>query len=276
MFTPTVYLVGAGPGDPELLTQRAVRLLAQADVVLFDELVSPSVQALIAAHAEKIPVGKRARQAKCTEPSTHAQAQAHIHMQLLSHAQTGKKVVRLKGGDPLMFGRAGEEMAFLKAHGVHVEIVCGVTAALAAAASLGVSLTHRDWASGVLFITGHRQYMASSHEPHDVHEAHQPNDPDWPFLAQAVVRLRLTLVIYMGRHHERAIAQSLAQYCPPDTPVARVEAASTPQERQTCLRLDQWAQSTFTSHHSQGLDVPQNLPCLWIVGPALHAALPRP
>jgi uroporphyrin-III C-methyltransferase len=143
--------------------------------------------------------------------------------------------------------------------------VCGITAALAAAASLGVSLTHRDWASGVLFITGHRQ--------HTLDPSNATEEPDWQVLAQAVHRLRLTLVIYMGRHHEHTIASHLARYLPADTPVACVLAASTPKEEQKWLRLDEWAADTqYPPTEKVSPSFAHQLPGLWIVGDALRAA----
>ena len=144
-----VYLVGAGPGDPELLTVRAVRILQTADIVLHDALVSEAVLALVAPRAEVIHIGKRAGKKLLT--------QAEINAVLVHYARTGKTVVRLKGGDPLIFGRAGEEMDALREAGVEFEVVPGISASMAAAAAAGVSLTDRRFAAQVMFITAHRE-----------------------------------------------------------------------------------------------------------------------
>src|SRR5436305_740646 len=147
-MTGFVSLVGAGPGDPSLLTRAAVQRLRRADLVLYDALVSPESLA-IARRARRFPVGKRAGR-----PSM---SQETIHTLMIRAARRGLRVVRLKGGDPFVFGRGGEEAAALRAAGVSYEIVPGVTAALGAAACAGIPLTHRDYASGVAFITGHEQ-----------------------------------------------------------------------------------------------------------------------
>ncbi len=196
-----VYLVGAGPGDPELLTLRAARLLASADVVAYDELVSEEILAM-AGRAERIPVGRRASGVRYHDD--------RIHPLVIERARAGQRVVRLKGGDPFVFGRGGEEAAALAEHGLSFEIVPGISAALGAAASTGIPLTHREVATSVTFATAHR---VDDQGLEDV-PAHG------------------TVVIYMGlsRIAETA-ARLVAGGRPPSTPVALIERATTPAER---------------------------------------------
>lgn len=195
-----VYLVGAGPGAPDLLTLRAARLLAQADIVFHDALVHPDTLAL-AAHAEKIAVGKRC--------GKHSTAQQFIHKRLADAACRYRVVVRLKGGDPMLFGRAHEEISFLKSKNIRVEVVPGVTAALAASAELGVSLTRRGLARSVTFVTP----RVGAGEP----------DSNW---ARAAAHAD-TAAIYMGAGEGPEIAAALISAGkPPSTPVAIVESAS--------------------------------------------------
>ena len=196
-----VWLVGAGPGDPELLTLKAVRVIGQADVLLVDDLVDRRVLAHARPGARIVEVGKRAG---C--PST---PQAFIERLLVHEALSGHRVVRLKGGDPCLFGRAGEEIEAARAAGLEVEVVPGITAALGAAADLGLSLTDRRLSQGVVFVTGHARPGGE--------------DPDWAALA----RSRLTLVVYMGTQRAGVIARELlAGGLPPTTPVAIVRGAT--------------------------------------------------
>ncbi|KZC17132.1 sirohydrochlorin ferrochelatase [Rhodanobacter sp. FW510-R12] len=202
----SVVLVGAGPGDPGLLTLRALRALNEADVILHDRLVSPEVLELARRDAERIEVGKQA--------GHHHTTQDGIHALLLRHARAGKRVVRLKGGDPFVFGRGGEELEFLRAHDIPYEVVPGITAAVACAAHAGVPLTHRDHAQSVRFVTAHCQ---SSHD-----------SLDWAALAQE----RQTLAVYMGvaglgELQARLIGHGRA----PSTPFALVENGSRPEQR---------------------------------------------
>ncbi len=213
----SVTLVGAGPGDPELLTLKAVRAIAGATVILVDDLVSDAVLAHASPEARIIYVGKRGG---CTSTS-----QAYIEQLMLSECQQGQTVVRLKGGDPMMFGRAGEEIAVLTAAGIPCTVVSGITASLAAAAGQGISLTHRNHAHGVVFITGHVA-------PHG-------STLDWTALGLALQQLKLTLVVYMGARHADLIQQGLQVHCAAATPVSLVQHASTEQERHVLTRLDQ-------------------------------------
>lgn len=200
-----VYLVGGGPGDPELLTLKGARLLATADAVVYDNLVGAGVLAQARESAEKIYVGKK--------KGDHTLPQIDINRLLVALAGQGKQVVRLKGGDPFIFGRGGEEIEALNAAGIPWEVVPGVTAASAAAASLATPLTHRDHAQSCVFVTGHLK------DPH----CH----PDWPALA----RPGQTLVFYMGLTCLREIAAELiAHGMPADTPAACVRQASLPSE----------------------------------------------
>jgi uroporphyrin-III C-methyltransferase len=196
-----VLLVGAGPGDPELLTLKAVRAIAQADVLLVDDLVDRRVLAHARPGARIVEVGKRGG---C--PST---PQAFIERLLVHEARAGRRVVRLKGGDPMIFGRAGEELDALRAAGLEAEVVPGISAALGAAASLRLSLTDRRHAPGVAFVTGHAQPGGE--------------EPDWAALA----RSGLTLVVYMGLRRAAAVARALrAGGLAADTPVVVVRRAT--------------------------------------------------
>lgn len=210
-----VVLVGAGPGDPELLTVKAVRALGAADVVLHDDLVSDGVLAFAAPGAELVPVGKRAGRPSCR--------QQDIDALMVRLAREGRRVVRLKSGDPMVFGRAGEEIACLRAAGIAVEVIPGVTAGLAAAAALQVSLTHRDCAHSVRFVTGHGCNGAL------------PDGVDWHGLADP----ETTLVLYMaGRTGAAAAARLIAEGLAPETPAAVIAAISHQDERRWAGKLD--------------------------------------
>ncbi len=213
-----VTLVGAGPGDAELLTLKAVRALQAADVILFDDLVSDEVLELARREAKRMLVGKRAGRVSCR--------QEDINATMLQLARAGKHVVRLKSGDPAIFGRAGEEIAFLEKAGIHVDTVPGITAASAMAARLGTSLTHRDHAQTVRFVTGHSRH------------GDLPGDLDWQELAGP----RSTTVFYMGGRMARRIrSRLLAAGMNAATPVAVVSAISRYDEERWIGRLDDLA-----------------------------------
>jgi uroporphyrin-III C-methyltransferase len=201
-----VFLVGAGPGDPELLTLKAVRALGEADVVLYDALVDAAVLAHAHPDARRIHVGKRG--------GCESTPQAFIERLMVQEALAGRVVVRLKGGDPFVFGRGGEEVRALRAEGIAVEVVPGITSGVAAPARLGVSVTDRDASQGVVFVTGHARDGGKA--------------PDW----DALSRCGLTLVVYMGLANARTIADALQRGgLAASTPAAVVHAACTAAER---------------------------------------------
>ncbi|GAB4522853.1 MAG: siroheme synthase CysG [Amphiplicatus sp.] len=202
-----VHIVGAGPGDPELLTLRALRLLQEADVVLYDRLVGADVLALARRDAERVYVGKA--------KSNHALPQSEIEALLVRFAREGKRVVRLKGGDPFVFGRGGEELDALRAAGVSAFVTPGITAATGCAAAVSMPLTHRDHSQAVTFVTGHAK---GDGEP----------DLDW----EALARLGHTLVVYMGVGKAGQIADNLIRAGrAPAKPVAVVENGARPDQR---------------------------------------------
>lgn len=201
-----VTLVGAGPGDPELLTLKAVKALRAAQIVLHDSLVDAAVFEHVPRTAHRIAVGKRA--------GRHSMSQRAIIELMLRLARGGHPVLRLKGGDPFIFGRGGEEMQFLAEHGVPFEVVPGVTSASGASTYGGIPLTHRDYAQACVFVTGHRKHGAC--------------DLDWPMLA----RRNQTVVVYMGVGQLAEICERLkAHGLPGDWPAAAVERATTRKQR---------------------------------------------
>jgi uroporphyrin-III C-methyltransferase len=224
---PWCALVGAGPGDPELLTLKALRTLRRASVLLVDDLVSPAIVKLALAGRRSAPrvvhVGKRG--------GCRSTPQAFIEKLMLHEALAGERVVRVKGGDPFIFGRGGEEAAALRAHGVTVEVVNGITAGLAAATGIGVPLTHRDHAQGVMLVTGHAREGGRA--------------PDWAVLGAAAAQ-GLTLVVYMGMARLVDLQAGLLQALPARTPVAVVQHASLPTQRHAVGRLDGLAQMVAT------------------------------
>jgi uroporphyrin-III C-methyltransferase len=211
-----VYLVGAGPGDPELLTLKAVKAIAAADVLLVDDLVNPAILEHASPDARIVPVGKRG--------GCRSTSQEFIERLMVSEARAGKRVVRLKGGDPFIFGRGGEERAHLMAEGIEVDVINGISSGLAAPAAIGVPLTHRDWSSGAIFVTGHERGD----------EAGSARTPDWALLGQT----GLTLVIYMGVARCRQIqAALLAGGKSGSTPVAVIQSATGSAQTQLITTL---------------------------------------
>lgn len=232
-MTGKVYLIGAGPGDPDLLTMKAHRLLTAADVVLYDRLVGEQIIAMIPETAEKLYVGKA--------KSLHSLPQEEINALLAVKAKEGKVVVRLKGGDPFIFGRGGEELEELVMEGVPFEVVPGVTAAAGCAAYAGIPLTHRDYAQSVRFLTGHLK-DGTTELPWDelVHPAQ-------------------TLVIYMGLTGLESISQSLIRFgMRPSMPVAIVEKGTAKDQRVFT--------STMKDIHQVALDNEVKSPALLIIG----------
>lgn len=202
----TVYLVGAGPGDPELLTLRAARLIGEADVIVYDHLVAPAILDMAAPTAERIYAGK--------ERGDHTLPQEELNLLLVRLAQAGKRVLRLKGGDPYIFGRGGEEVETLHAHGIPFEVVPGITAAAGVASYAGIPLTHRNFSQSCVFVTGNLKDGSMN--------------LDWEGLA----RRRQTVVIYMGLHGLPTLCDKLVEHgLPSDWPAAIVQQGTTPGQR---------------------------------------------
>ena len=215
-------LVGAGPGDPELLTIKAVKAIQAATVLLVDDLVSEEILAAYARPGARIiHVGKRG--------GCKSTPQAFIERLMITAVREGETVVRLKGGDPFIFGRGGEEVEHLREEGIEVKVLNGITAGLAAVTALGVPLTHRDHAQGVVFVTGHAKtgHAAAEHPT------------DWRQLAATARDARLTLVIYMGVSGVAHIQEQLLHGLPGETPVAVIQHASLPQQRHVATTLAQ-------------------------------------
>ena len=205
-----VFLIGAGPGDPDLITLKAVKALQTAEVILIDDLVNRALLAH-APHARIVEVGKRGG---CKSTPQH-----FINRMMIALATQGQTVVRLKGGDPFLFGRGGEEMQALRQAGVSVEIVPGITSGIAAPASIGIPVTHREFTHGVTFVTGHTQ---------------NGEKPDW----QALVAGGTTLVIYMGMKYLSAIVTDLLEAgMASDLPAAAIQQGTTQQQRQVISTL---------------------------------------
>ncbi len=245
-MTGKVFLIGAGPGDPDLLTVKARDALLGADVVVFDRLVSPEIMALIPDTTRRISVGKAA--------GFHSVPQDSINQMLVDLAREGLVVARLKGGDPLIFGRGSEEAEVLAESGVETVYIPGITAAQGAASVTGVPLTHRGLATGVRYVTGHRA-------------ADEPLDLDWASLAN----IDTTLVVYMGTANMAEIARELTAHgMPADLPVMAVASATTPREKRLVSTLDRVAEDLAVQ--------PMAAPVLFIIGRvvSLYAAAALP
>ncbi|RZI69463.1 MAG: uroporphyrinogen-III C-methyltransferase [Variovorax sp.] len=217
----TCTLVGAGPGDPDLLTLKAVKAIHAATVLFVDDLVNDAILGYARPDARIVHVGKRG--------GCKSTPQAFIEKLMITAVREGETVVRLKGGDPFIFGRGGEEVEHLREAGIECTVVNGITAGLAAVTSLGVPLTHRDHAQGVVFVTGHAKTGSAS----------QDDPTDWRALAATVRDARLTLVIYMGVAGAGHIERELLQGLPGETPVAVIQHASLPQQRHIATTLAQ-------------------------------------
>jgi uroporphyrin-III C-methyltransferase len=217
-----VTLVGAGPGDPDLLTIKAARAIAQADVLLVDDLVNPEILQHASPTARVIHVGKRG--------GCQSTPQEFIERLMIAEARAGHRVVRLKGGDPFIFGRGGEERQHLIAEGIEVDVVNGISSGLAAPSAIGVPLTHRSWSQGAVFVTGHGKTPEVN--------------PDWTALA----RLNMTLVIYMGIARCADIQAALqAGGMSPSMPVAVVRSATSGSQAQLITRLGTMAEDIAAS-----------------------------
>ena len=237
----TCTLVGAGPGDPELLTLKAVKAIQAATVLLVDDLVNDEILKHASPSARIVHVGKRG--------GCKSTPQAFIGKLMENAVNDGETVVRLKGGDPFIFGRGGEEVEQLREVGIEVTIINGITSGLAAISSLGAPLTHRQHAHGVVFVTGHAK-------PGD-------SGTDWRQLAATARDAKLTLVIYMGVSGADHVQTELLTGLPADTPVAIIENASLPEQRQALTRLDRL---TFTLNET-GLKSPS----IMVVGNVVQA-----
>ena len=221
--TGIVYIVGAGPGDRKLITLKGVECLQRADVVIYDLLLNDTLLEHCPPHTEKI---------QAPDPRVRTTRQMELNQMLVEHAKTGKVVVRLKGGDPYIFGRGGEEAVVLTEAGIPFEVVPGITSAIAASAYAGVPVTHREYASSVAFVTGHSAAL------------HPDSNINWEQLATAVD----TLVVYMGVAHLRQITQRLiAHGRKPETPVSLVRVGTTPQQQVIQGTLDNIAQKAETA-----------------------------
>lgn len=228
-----VALIGAGPGDPDLLTLRAVRLLEKTDVIVCDHLVSSGVLGFVSPQAERIYAGKRRNE--------HTLRQEEINRLLVKLAQQGKQVVRLKGGDPFIFGRGGEELEALVAHGISFEVVPGITAASGVSSYAGIPLTHRDYAQRCMFVAGHLKNGTT--------------DLDW----SAMVRPQQTVVIYMGLGGLPYISRSMLEHgASPDLPIAVVQDGTIATQKVVTGTLATIVQKVQEAHLQS--------PCLTIVG----------
>ncbi|TCS99844.1 uroporphyrin-III C-methyltransferase [Tepidimonas ignava] len=238
----TVTLVGAGPGDPDLLTLKAARVIAAATLLLVDDLVNDAVLAYANPQARVVRVGKRG--------GCKSTPQSFIHRLMVRAARRGETVVRLKGGDPFVFGRGGEECEVLRAAGIPVRCVNGITSGLAAATELGIAATHRQLAHGVMLLTGHRQ-------------AGEP-PLDWAALGACARQAGLTMIIYMGVAQAAHIQHELLRAMPGSTPVAIAQHATLPQRRHAVTTLERLVSTLQNSRLGS--------PAVIIVGDVVRAA----
>ncbi|MEY3125316.1 MAG: hypothetical protein RLZZ573_1836 [Pseudomonadota bacterium] len=238
-----VTLVGAGPGDPELLTIKALKAIQSATVLMVDDLVNDAIVAFAAPGARVVHVGKRG--------GCKSTPQSFIEKLMITAANEGENVVRLKGGDPFIFGRGGEEVEHLQAAGVRVQVINGITSGLAAVTSLNVPLTHREHAHGVVFVTGHAK----------------PGDAgtDWRALATTACQAKLTLVIYMGVSGAAPIQQELLHGLGHATPVAIIQNASLPEQRHVVCTLGELQDTILREHLSS--------PSVIVVGDVMQGML---
>ena len=243
MKTPQISgsctLVGAGPGDPELITLKALKTIQSATVLLVDDLVNDAIVAYASPTARIVHVGKRG--------GCKSTPQAFIEKLMITAVREGEQVVRLKGGDPFIFGRGGEEVEHLQAAGITVAVINGITAGLAAVTSLGVPLTHRDHAQGVIFLTGHAKPGGDA--------------LDWSAIAATAHQAKLTLVIYMGVRGAQHIQDGLLTGLSADTPVALIQNASLPTQRHTVTTLAEMRTALVRDKFAS--------PCVIVVGNVL-------
>jgi uroporphyrin-III C-methyltransferase len=230
-----VFLIGAGPGDPELMTLKAARALRLADVVLVDDLVNRGCLAHARSDAKVIEVGKRGGYASTP--------QVFIERLMVHYAKAGNTVARLKGGDPFVFGRGGEELQALAAEGIDVEIIPGVTAGLGAPAALGIPVTHRGVASGVTFVTGHTQEGIEPRSESRTEPRGEPrSEPNW----EALARSGTTLVIYMGLRRLKEISRALMKAgMAPDTPACAIQNGTLQTQRELVSTLRELAKDVL-------------------------------
>ena len=237
---PTVYIVGAGPGDPDMLTVKAMRLIQSADVVIVDRLVSAEIQSLIHKEASCIYVGK--------VPGMHCVPQDEINEILVRQARSGQRIVRLKGGDPYIFGRGSEEAEYLVRNNINFEVVPGISAASGCTKAAGIPLTHRDLATGVQFVTGHRL-------------AGKDLDHNW----ETLVDQNTTLVIYMGLSNIGIITENLIKAgLPASMPAAAIENGTT-RDIRTCI-------TTLGQLPQKMQDMEYKTPTLFVVGRVVNMA----
>jgi uroporphyrin-III C-methyltransferase len=243
LFNGQVTLVGAGPGDPELLTLKALKAIQSATLLLVDDLVDEAIVAMASPQTRVVWVGKRG--------GCKSTPQLFIERLMITAAQEGENVVRLKGGDPFIFGRGGEEVESLQAAGVRVTVVNGITSGLAAVSALGVPWTHREHAHGVVLVTGHARTGEAG--------------TDWVALARTAQQARLTLVIYMGVAGAEHIQAGLLQGLSGDTPVAIIQNASLSNQHH-CLGTLRTLQGLIAEHRMTS-------PSIIVVGDVLQGLL---